>query len=188
MTPLSPNELLPSSVVLRLATVADADALSGFAASVYRETFDAVSTTVDMEAHLRESYSPAIQAQEIADSHATFFLAEDRSASGGALVGFAHFIEDDTPASIELRRIYVDGKWHGRGVAKRLLDEVFSECHRRSTKRLWLSVWHRNRRAIAFYEKAGFRTSGEMTFHWGGGLEAGFVMELDPLQRERAVP
>jgi len=173
-----------SSVILRSATIADADALSRFAARVFRQTFDAVSSAADMEAYLRESYSPAIQAQEIADDQATWFLAEDGSASGDALVGFAHFTEDGTSASIELRRIYVDGRWQGRGLAKRLLDEVFRECRRRSTKRLWLSVWHRNHRAVAFYKKTGFRISGEMMFQWGCGLEAGFVMELAPLDQE----
>ena len=184
---MSANELLPSSVVLRSATIADANALSRFAARVFRETFDAVSSAADMEAYLRESYSPAIQAQEIADSQATLFLAEDHSAPGDALIGFAHFTEDDASTSIELRRIYVDARWQGRGLAKRLWTRLSANAAGRGTKRLWLSVWHRNHRAIAFYKKTGFRISGEMTFHWGSDIEAGFLMEMAALDRERAI-
>ena len=112
----------------------------------FQETFAATATAADMEAYLIESYSPAIQAQEIADSRATMFLAEDRSAAGDILVGYAHLVEDHDPTSIELKRIYVDASWQGRGLAKRLLDEVVHECRRRAMDRLWLSVWHRNAR------------------------------------------
>ena len=148
---------------------------------MFQETFAATATAADMEAYLIESYSPAIQAQEIADSRATMFLAEDRSAAGDILVGYAHLVEDHDPTSIELKRIYVDASWQGRGLAKRLLDEVVHECRRRAMDRLWLSVWHRNARAIAFYRNNGFPVSGEMQFDWGDDVEVGFVMEIDPL-------
>ena len=82
------------------------------------------------------------------------------------------------PSSIELKRIDVDAVWQGRGLARRLLEQVMKEAGIRCARRLWLSVWHRNDRAIAFYTKNGFRISGEMRFDWGDDVEVGFVMEI----------
>ena len=105
------------------------------------------------------------------------FLAEDRTASGDCLVGYAHLVNEEA-SSIELKRIYVDAIWQGRGLARRLLEQVMKEAGIRDARRLWLSVWHRNDRAIAFYMKNGFRISGEMRFDWGDDIEVGFVMEI----------
>ncbi len=174
---LSESEPSLSAIVLRTATVGDADALSRFAARVFVQTFAATASAADIEAYLLESYSPAIQAGEIGDSRAVLFLAEDRTASGDNLVGYAHLVDEEA-SSIELKRIYVDAVWQGRGLARRLLEQVMKEAGIRGARRLWLSVWHRNDRAIAFYTKNGFRISGEMRFDWGDDIEVGFVMEI----------
>ena len=165
-----------SSTRIRIATVADAAVLARFAARVFVDTFAHTASPDDMDAYLSETYSPAIQAQEIADGRTTMFLAED--AVGAEMAGFAHLIEDEGQKSIELKRIYVGKDWQGRGLASRLLQVVLVECRRRGVERLWLSVWHRNDRAIAFYKKSGFNIVGEMAFDWGDGLETGFVMEM----------
>jgi diamine N-acetyltransferase len=42
---------------------------------------------------------------------------------------------------------------------------------------LWLAVWERNPRAIAFYEKSGFRKVGRQTFLLGHDVQHDDVME-----------
>ena len=44
---------------------------------------------------------------------------------------------------------------------------------------LWLGVWEQNPRAIAFYQKHGFRTIGEQTFVLGTDRQRDLVMALD---------
>jgi ribosomal protein S18 acetylase RimI-like enzyme len=41
---------------------------------------------------------------------------------------------------------------------------------------MWLSVWGRNLRAIAFYEKHGFRRVGRQDFRMAGELHCDMVM------------
>jgi ribosomal protein S18 acetylase RimI-like enzyme len=41
---------------------------------------------------------------------------------------------------------------------------------------LWLAVWERNPRAIAFYEKSGFDQVGRTTFKLGNDLQFDHVM------------
>jgi ribosomal protein S18 acetylase RimI-like enzyme len=44
---------------------------------------------------------------------------------------------------------------------------------------LWLAVWERNPRAIAFYEKFGFRDVGRQDFRLGSDLQTDRVMVAD---------
>jgi ribosomal protein S18 acetylase RimI-like enzyme len=43
---------------------------------------------------------------------------------------------------------------------------------------IWLGVWERNSRAIAFYEKCGFRDRGSQPFLVGSDLQTDRVMVL----------
>ncbi|MDQ0471534.1 GNAT family N-acetyltransferase [Labrys wisconsinensis] len=163
-----------SRIVLRRATTDDARALSGFAARSFQETFGPESKPRDMEAYLAKAFSPAVQTAEIADAAATVILALDDRTSG--LAGYAHLVARN--ADIELKRLYVDAPWKGRGLAARLMDRIFEECRRHGGDRLWLTVWVRNHRAMAFYEKVGFRVSGSETFMLGDDAQTDHVMEM----------
>jgi len=180
-------------VRFRRAEGMDADRLSAFAARVFRDTFAHTATAEDMDRYVGESYGPELQAAEIADPRATVLLAEDSSAPAEAsgqypIVGFAHHREDEEGESVELQRIYVDRVWQGTGLAKALLVEVFGAADRLAVRRVWLNVWHRNDRAIAFYVKQGFRKTGRMEFDWGNGKEFGHVMEFDRLRSAPSLP
>jgi ribosomal protein S18 acetylase RimI-like enzyme len=41
---------------------------------------------------------------------------------------------------------------------------------------IWLAVWEKNPRAIAFYEKKGFRKVGRQTFQLGSDIQHDHVM------------
>ena len=63
---------------------------------------------------------------------------------------------------IELWRFYVARAGHGRGIAQELMRRVQEEVALRGATAVWLGVWERNPRAIAFYGKSGFRERGLM--------------------------
>lgn len=166
----------PDHIILRSATISDASALSSFAARCFQETFGPESRPSDMEAYLAKAFSPAAQAAEIADSAAIVILALDDGTSDGQLAGYAHLITHNT--DMELKRLYVDAAWKGHGLAARLMDRILEECRRCGADRLWLTVWTQNHRAIAFYDKVGFRVSGSETFMLGEDAQTDHVMEM----------
>src|SRR5436305_271799 len=84
------------------------------------------------------------------------------------------------PAPVELARFYVAHAWHGRGIAQALMDAVKNAAEVLGGKTLWLGVWERNARAIAFYEKCGFRTVGSHPFLVGSDLQTDLVMQQGP--------
>ncbi|MBK7331222.1 MAG: GNAT family N-acetyltransferase [Betaproteobacteria bacterium] len=71
------------------------------------------------------------------------------------------------PRPIELQRFCVDRPAHGTGVAQTLMAAARRAAREFGGEHLWLGVWERNPRAIAFYAKAGFRDVGSTVFQVG---------------------
>lgn len=171
------------TVHIRPATSADAARLSRVAAATFRETFEGENTPEDIARYLAESFSEEQQAADIADPAAIVLLAE-HSKNGGRpeLVGYAHLVFGPAPPSvratnpIELKRLYVARAWHGRRVAQALMDAALEAAHARGAATLWLGVWERNPRAIAFYGKYGFTRVGEQTFMLGADAQTDWVL------------
>jgi ribosomal protein S18 acetylase RimI-like enzyme len=168
---------------IRTASSADAARLSRLAATTFRDTFEAENTLEDMERYLAEAFTPEQQAAEIADPDNTILVAEhDRSSNNVELVGYAHLASESTPeavlgpAPLELKRLYVARAWHGRGVAQALMNAVLNAARARGAKTLWLGVWERNPRAVAFYEKHGFTRVGEHSFILGSDVQTDWVL------------
>lgn len=62
--------------------------------------------------------------------------------------------EDDAPQTTEVLSLNVAGRWHGKGVARALMEATVAD----SDAYLW--VLRGNERAIAFYRKLGFELDG----------------------------
>jgi ribosomal protein S18 acetylase RimI-like enzyme len=172
---------------LRPAASHDAEALAELAARLFRDTFGRQNTPEDMALYLAESFSGELQADEIVDPLMHTVIACDER---GAMIGYAQLREQppdiplDAEKPIELARIYVDGGWLGRGVAGALVDALDAEARRREGDVLWLGVWERNPRAIAFYRKCGFAQIGQQNFVVGTDVQRDLVMTR-PLARLR---
>ena len=169
--------------MIRLATPADALPLSRLAAATFRETFESHNTAEDMTRYVAEAFSRERQAAEIADPASTVIVAEDAAPSGERLVGYAHLTTGTTPAAIggpaplELKRLYVARAWHGHGVAQALMQAALDAARQRHARTLWLGVWEKNARALAFYGKHGFSRVGEHTFMLGSDAQTDWLLE-----------
>ncbi|HUF27044.1 MAG TPA: GNAT family N-acetyltransferase [Gemmatimonadaceae bacterium] len=174
------------AIRLRRGTASDAGVLSGFAARVFREAFAAGNDPADLETYMAEAFTVDRQRSELEDAHGTIILAEERAAGGegdgGVLVGYAHLVPGDIPTAargvkaLELKRCYVARPWQGRGVADALMGEVLRVALERAVELLWLGVWERNHRAIAFYRRHGFTLVGEHTFLLGRDAQTDHIM------------
>lgn len=168
-----------STVTIRLATPADAAALAAFGERTFRETFGPDNRPEDVDLYVGATYSADRQGAEIVDPDRITYVGEH----GGTLAAYAQLranggIPDCVtgPAPIELLRFYVDRPWQGRGVAHELMDTVVAAALSRGARTLWLGVWERNPRAIAFYGKHGFRDVGCVPFKLGGDDQTDRVM------------
>ncbi|HEY0553032.1 MAG TPA: GNAT family N-acetyltransferase [Thermoanaerobaculia bacterium] len=166
---------------IRRSEPADAPALADFAARMFADTFGPYNRPEDMAAHLADRFGVHQQAGEIADPKILTFLveAEDR------LIGYTQIRRIPPPGCVtgeepvELGRFYVDRPWQGRGLAQRLMAVVWEAAKGLNGRTLWLGVWEGNPRAIAFYEKCGFRDVGSQEFLLGADLQTDCVMVAD---------
>ncbi len=163
---------------IRRAEAGDARRLAELAERTFRDTFEATNDPANMRLHCETSYGEAIQAREIADpAMATLVCEHD-----GELIGYAQVHRGAAPPQIaaarpvEIQRIYVAKGWHGRGVAQALMAEALRIAESGGADQVWLGVWERNPRAIAFYRKLGFVESGDHVFQLGDDPQRDIVM------------
>jgi GNAT superfamily N-acetyltransferase len=171
---------LTSSITIRRATPADAARLASFAATAFTDTFAADNRPEDMAAYLAESFGEAAQRAELEDPAVTVLLAE----KDDALVGYAMLrdgeVADSVPSAtrgaIEIARLYAGKRWIGAGIGALLMQRCLDEARARAKDTIWLGVWERNVRAIAFYRRWGFADVGSQSFQLGSDLQTDRVM------------
>lgn len=165
-------------IALRLATPDDVRAIASFGERVFRETFGPDNRPDDMDAYCGAAYALDLQRRELADPRRLTIVIE----ADHALAGYAQLQESSAPQCvtgpglIELVRFYVDRRWHGSGIAGTLMRETIARARARGARTLWLGVWERNARAIAFYRKHGFADVGAQPFRLGSDLQSDRVM------------
>lgn len=165
-------------MTIRTATVADAAVLSELARRTFHDTFASTNDPADMALYLAGAFGVDQQTRELQDRDITTLLVED----SGETIAFAQLRAGHVPECvsgahpIELWRFYVTRQWHGRGVARPLMDRVRAEARARGARTLWLGVWERNDRARAFYAKCGFAVAGDHIFLFGTDPQTDLVM------------
>jgi GNAT superfamily N-acetyltransferase len=167
-------------VNIRYGTTDDAKMLAELGAKTFYDTFAKDNTPENMDLHLRKSFSPEIQFNELSAPENIFLIAESENGP----IGFAQLIMDSREESLkgteslEIRRIYATQENIGKGVGKELMSASIQEARQRGCDSIWMGVWEKNPRAIAFYKKWGFKEVGTHTFNVGDDPQRDFIMEL----------
>jgi len=165
--------------VIRRATPGDAALLARVGAELFAGAFGAQNDPSDLRAHLENTFSLSAQRAELADGDRVIWIAEstDGTPAGYAMVkrgGASGAVAANHPA--EVQRFYVAPSFQGRGVAQALMSACVDQAKEWGCDALWLGVWEMNPRAIAFYEKSGFRKVGRQDFMVGSDRQHDHVM------------
>lgn len=166
------------SVAYRDAGSADAPALAAMGRRCFVETFGAFFPAADMALHLERKFGPDALAAEYLDPALRIRMAE----AEGAVIAWLKLAPMDLPVShepgaLEVRQLYVLEAWQGAGVAAALMDWAVETARAAGAPALYLCVWERGDRAIAFYRKQGFEIIGHAPF------QLGTVAYRDPVMR-----
>ena len=81
--------------------------------------------------------------------------------------------------SLEIERIYVKQEFHGKHLGKQLLQKAIEIAKEYNYQYIWLAVWERNLKAIAFYIKHGFVEFDKHTFKLGDDLQIDIMMKMN---------
>ena len=149
---------------IRNATFKDIKALSDLASRTYSETFGHTMTSDELKKALIETRSEKYFASVIDKD--SILIAEDNDR----LVGYIQFGKINinsikaTDQDRELKRIYLDKSYQGKGIGKKLMDAMFKTPEMRSANKIYLDVWAENEKAIGLYLKYGFKSIGKTDF------------------------
>jgi diamine N-acetyltransferase len=166
---------------IRYGTTNDAKMLSDLGAKTFYDTFAKDNTSENITSYIKESFSPEIQFKELSDPEIIFLIAE----LNGTPIGYAKLKMNSKDESIkgtntlELERIYALQEYLGKGIGKELMKVSINEAKERGCDSIWLGVWEKNKRAIDFYRKWGFKEVGTHIFKLGDDPQNDFVMEME---------
>ena len=138
-----------------------------------------------MAAYSATAFGEALQRRELGDPANVVFLAEQDAGA----VGYAMLRGVAGPAcvpdrnAVELARLYVVRHAIGSGVGAALMRACLGETAAQQRATIWLGVWERNARAIAFYRRWEFRDVGAQGFQLGADLQTDRVMARRVVER-----
>lgn len=180
------HEMLPSpdpSIVIRPATLADAEALARLGAQTFVETFGHLYAPDDLAAFLATSRSASAYAALISDPRTRVLLAAsiDEPPVGYAVVGSCKLpVTDLEPKAGEVRELYVLAEFQKLKLGTRLLASALQWLNSQQHTPLYVGVWSENVGAQRLYSRFGFQKIGEYDFPVGGHLDREFIMKQVP--------
>jgi ribosomal protein S18 acetylase RimI-like enzyme len=165
-----------TKITVKRATVTDASLIADLSRTTFYQAFAKDNTESDMELFMNEQFTKERLMQEVEKGAGIFLLAYDADEA----VGYARIRVDNKlkhEDAVEVARIYALDKAIGKGVGKALMETCLQIANDMQMKAVWLGVWEKNERAIAFYRKWGFEKFGEHKFLLGTDLQTDCLMK-----------
>lgn len=172
-------------VILRQATVADAELIADVSRRTFYDTFAPDNTEADMQKFLAEQFTKGKLMLEVGAAGNTFLLVHDGDNVAGYLKVNESSKRDELKGrnAIEIARIYVVKDYIGKGIGKLLMQAALDIARQKEKEVIWLGVWKQNHRAINFYTSWGFEIFAETTFLLGDDLQYDWLMKKDLRER-----
>jgi ribosomal protein S18 acetylase RimI-like enzyme len=161
-----------------MATADDAILLTEISRKTFYDTYYLQNTKENMDLFLEQNLQLHSIQDELADPGNTFILIYD----GIELSGYAKLSEKSSPqlakdfSAMEIARFYTVKEKFGKGIGKILMAECITKAKEKYKQIIWLCVWQKNRRAIAFYKKSGFEIFADNCFVLGNEKQDDWLM------------
>jgi ribosomal protein S18 acetylase RimI-like enzyme len=166
--------------LIRKAAIADVSILSDFAGRAFFDAYSGTMNDEDIRSYVKKSFSLEALREQLSSFGSIFHIA----LVEGQMAGYTKLrwdrIRDELAGqrSIELERIYVDGRNYRNGMGTLLFNHAKEFARSNRYNLIWLAVWQKNQRAISFYQKAGMEIFGVQHFTVGTIVNDDFVLKL----------
>lgn len=167
-----------SGIIIRPVNLNDAVTIADLSRKTFYETFAQYNTKENMDKFMNEQFTREGLIKEVEESNGYFFMAWDDEKP----VGYVKMHDGNrynafgNKSSVEIVRIYADQSVIGKGVGSAMMQFCLDEAKRMNRTIIWLGVWEKNDRAIAFYEKWGFKKFGKHDFWLGDDRQTDWLM------------
>lgn len=165
---------------IKKVSLPDIYELQSISRQTFFETFADANTASNMKKYLDENLSLNVLQNELETPDSEFYFASIHDKIIGYLklnCGQAQTELKDHKA-LEIERIYVLKEYYGKQVGQILFDTALKKATRLKSDYVWLGVWERNFRAIAFYKKNGFVEFDKHIFKLGDDVQTDLMMKL----------
>ncbi|WP_281648810.1 GNAT family N-acetyltransferase [Parendozoicomonas sp. Alg238-R29] len=170
-----------SQIDIRPVALSEIETLCRIASETFRHTYAAYNTPENMRDYVATYFNAEKIKKELSHPEMHYFFA----VRGEEIIGYIKLNEGSTqteskfPNTMEIERIYVLPEEHGKGYGATLLSKAIEVTKKKNFPQIWLGVWDKNTKAIAFYEKMGFYKDGIHLFVLGDELQRDYLMKLD---------
>jgi diamine N-acetyltransferase len=163
---------------VREATTEDALLIADLSRTTFHDTFAADNKEEDMRLFLDEQFTRGRLMLEVGRPEHRFYLAYEGKEPVGYLKLRYGKIPEGLPAAsaLEIARLYAVKAYLGKGVGSLLMQLALTQARDEGYDAIWLGVWERNPRAIAFYEQWGFAKFSEVDFLLGNDVQRDWLM------------
>lgn len=170
-----------TAIKIRPALLSDADLVARLSRETFFETFAAQNTKENMDLFMNGPFAHELLAAELKVETNYFFLAFDGDRPAGYLKlrEGEIFPEFGGLPSIEIARIYVPAACAGKGIGAALMQTALALAKEKGKKWIWLGVWEKNEKAIAFYQRFGFERFGSHVFMLGTDPQTDWLMKRE---------
>jgi ribosomal protein S18 acetylase RimI-like enzyme len=170
-----------NNLMIRQCDHKDLETLQVLGAKTFAETFLADNSPDDIDTYVAEHFSAQQLGRELDDANSMLLLVEYQGIPVAYMkLNFEQAqTEGEYPGSLEIQRIYVLKEFKRMHIGKRLVDTAVEIANREHLDYIWLGVWEHNSRAIAFYEKQGFKKFATHSFKLGNDIQQDHIMRMD---------
>lgn len=168
-------------ISVKKATISDLEAINKMAVETFYETYSWYNTPENMVEYTEKNFSKEKTRKDLEESEAIFFLAYALDE----LVGYAKMRRTTTPTGlqtekhIEIERVYVAQKFQKQKAGYALVKKCIEAARELNLELVWLGVWKKNKKAIAFYERFGFKIFGSQVFRLGNDPQDDHLMKFE---------
>lgn len=158
----------------------DIEQLQKIGRQTFLETFSSNNSKENMKMYLEDAFSTEQLKAELSNENSEFYFA----ALEEDVIGYLKINTGDSQTeikdknSLEIERIYVLKKYHGKRVGQLLFEKAIEISREKAVDFIWLGVWEKNPRALRFYEKNGFVKFDKHIFILGDDEQTDIMMKL----------
>lgn len=146
---------------IREADLFDVMNLAVLKQHVWISTYALEGIRNEFSVYVLSDFTPDIIRQEIQDSNKIIYIAEiNHHIIGCVELDFESICPLKSEKGPEISVLYVLERFTGMGIGQLLLDKSLLLCNELNIESVWLTVYHKNERAIKFYLKNKFKEEG----------------------------
>lgn len=148
------------------AEIKHAELIANIGKKTFWESHGVSASKADINAFVSKKYSKAALLKELENPINLYYLIYFNTK----IAGFSK-IELNSPNNniqpknvTKLDRFYLLKDFYGQKLGLKLFEHTIEFSKKNQQEGIWLAVWVENKRAIKFYQKAGFKIVGKYDF------------------------